>query len=567
MGYAPATAKRALAAAKGSVEAAVAALDPGFCGAETTGNANHLLRFTTAAPQREPPRRRAPAKPRRAHRPRGIAFEAPAVRLLVAAGVASPFACDADTAPPWEGVVAADVVADAVACPICLEDAARVPVMTRCGHCFCAACIVRHCSGDAVRSKRCPCCAAPLGVRDLRPAFLQAPASELVLLARPRSARRACVEGAVSSNLPVSSDRCDLLSKLTEATPAAAASAMRAFRAALAAASDAANDELERRDVAAAVAWLGNMEPAASPSPPLAAEGDGKIYRFYGRRDGSLVFLHPLSLKLLTAAVGCVDDLPRALAVKVAHTERFEQSPTTRKRFPWLAHVALGSDITLLDARGDAGFGAEFTERCQAVRDPALRDALAARSKATRAEREKSDRAERRHTHTVEKRLAAAAPVRAAPFVSREGDFVPMEENEAAAAAAAARAKAALGAAPTAMSFANKVARNFAAPVDSFPELSASPPRAWGGGGAAAAAAVAAPPPRVPRTAEPAAEPAAATPWGGRGAAAAPAEGPWPRAAEPEAAGAAWGDRGGVAAKGPKKTKKTLSLTGGGRRY
>ena len=537
MGYAPAAAKRALAASNGSVEAAVAALDPGFCAAETTGNANHLLRFTTAAPP-QPQRRRAPAKPRSAHRPRGVAFEAPAVRLLVAAGVASPFACDADAAPPWEGVIAADLVADAIACPICLEEAARAPVMTRCGHCFCAACIVRHCSGDAVRSKRCPCCAAPLGVRDLRPAFLQAPAAELVLLARPRSARRAGL--TVSSNLPVSSDRCDLLSKLTEATPEAATAAMRAFRAALAAASDAADDELERRDVAAAVAWLGDMAPAAGPGPPPAAEGDGKVYRFYGRRDGSLVFLHPLSLKLLTAAVGSVDDLPRVLAVKVAHTERFEQSLATRKRFPWLAHVALGSDITLLDARGDAGFGAEFTTRCHAVRDPALRDALAVRSKATRAEREKSDRAERRHTHTVEKRLAELAPIRAAPFVSREGDFVPMEENEEASGAAAARAEAALGAAATAMSFANMVARNFAAPVDSFPELSASPPRA--------------------------AAPVAATPWGGQGAAAAPAEGPWPRAAEPAAT--PWGGRGAeVTAKGSKKTKTKLSLTGGGRRY
>ena len=72
------------------------------------------------------------------------------------------------------------------------------------------------------------------------------------------------------------------------------------------------------------------------------------------------------------------------------------------------------------------------------------------------------------------------------------------------------------------MSFANTVARNFAAPEGAFPELSASPP----------AAPVAAAP---------------ASSWGGRGAE--------------------------VAAKPPppkpkgKPVKKTLSLTGGGRRY
>ena len=71
MGYAPAAARRALEAT-GSVEAAISALDPGYCAAVDTqqarGNANHLLRFTTERPQQQPPpRRRAPAKPRSAH--------------------------------------------------------------------------------------------------------------------------------------------------------------------------------------------------------------------------------------------------------------------------------------------------------------------------------------------------------------------------------------------------------------------------------------------------------------------------------------------------------------------
>ena len=113
----------------------------------------------------------------------------------------------------------------------------------------------------------------------------------------------------------------------------------------------------------------------------------------------------------------------------------------------------------------------------------------------------------------------------------------------------------AVGAAPTAMSFANTVARNFAAPEGAFPELSASPP----------AAPVAAAP---------------ASSWGGRSRGdlldrarfAAPPRAPPPRAAPPATT---WGDRSGaaVAAAPPKSSpkrkpaKKTLSLTGGGRRY
>ena len=205
---------------------------------------------------------------------------------------------------------------------------------------------------------------------------------------------------------------------------------------------------------------------------------EAKTYRFYGRRDGSLVFLHPLHLKLLIAAVGGIENLPEALPeLRVAHAERFEQSPATRKRFPWLAHVPIGSDVTLLDARGDGGFGSEFTERCRRARegDPALRDALAARAKTIKRDQERSSRAERRHTHNVEKRLAEKAPVRAAPYIHQEGDFEPVEPEIT--EELQARAEAALGAAPTAMSFANTVARNFAAPEGAFPLMSPWPRR------------------------------------------------------------------------------------------
>ena len=176
------------------------------------------------------------------------------------------------------------------------------------------------------------------------------------------------------------------------------------------------------------------------------------------------------------------------------------------------------------------------------------------RAKTVRRDQEQSKRAERRHTHNVERRLAEKAPPRAAPYIHQEGDFEPVEPEIT--EELQARAEAALGAAPTAMSFANTVARNFAAPEGAFPELSASPP---------AAPVAAAPAPS----------------WGGRAVTrgdqldrarfAAPPRAPAPRAAPPATT---WGGRGAAVAAAPpppkpkgKPAKKTLSLTGGGRRY
>ena len=99
------------------------------------------------------------------------------------------------------------------------------------------------------------------------------------------------------------------------------------------------------------------------------------------------------------------------------------------------------------------------------------------------------------------------------------------------------------------MSFANTVARNFAAPEGAFPELSASPPAA----------------------------PVAAAAWGGRevtrGDQLDRARFAAPPRAPPPPASSSWGGRGAeIAAKPPPKSskkpaKRTLSLTGGGRRY
>ena len=95
MGYAPAAARRRWRPT-GSVEAAISALDPGYCAAVDTqarGNATTCCASRRNGPsnnhRRGGARRERGARTGRRHRlPR-----APSIRLLVAAGVASPFAC------------------------------------------------------------------------------------------------------------------------------------------------------------------------------------------------------------------------------------------------------------------------------------------------------------------------------------------------------------------------------------------------------------------------------------------------------------------------------------------
>jgi hypothetical protein len=51
-------------------------------------------------------------------------------------------------------------------CAICL-DAPTAPRITKCGHHFCAACVLRHLDGH--RCRRCPLCFETVARGDLRP--------------------------------------------------------------------------------------------------------------------------------------------------------------------------------------------------------------------------------------------------------------------------------------------------------------------------------------------------------------------------------------------------------------
>ena len=91
-----------------------------------------------------------------------------------------------DNAVSWEAVRTVKYLAPATdastsaesqeTCPICLDTftCARI---TKCGHCFCLACLMRHihtsnsCSTSV--AVKCPCCALPIHMEDVRPVIIE----------------------------------------------------------------------------------------------------------------------------------------------------------------------------------------------------------------------------------------------------------------------------------------------------------------------------------------------------------------------------------------------------------
>lgn len=61
-------------------------------------------------------------------------------------------------------------------CPICL-DTFTCPRITKCGHCFCLPCLLRHVhtstAANASKAVKCPCCGLPIHVDDIRPVTIE----------------------------------------------------------------------------------------------------------------------------------------------------------------------------------------------------------------------------------------------------------------------------------------------------------------------------------------------------------------------------------------------------------
>ncbi|KAJ1448294.1 hypothetical protein M885DRAFT_590956 [Pelagophyceae sp. CCMP2097] len=364
------------------------------------------------------------------------------------------------TAPKREAVdIAASATAELLArrCPICLLDDCAAPVALKCGHAFCASCIVRHAMmNDVTRSKRCPCCQGSLDVLDLRPArwaethaIAVGKPLELVLCERPKASRAAALVGSLNEGAEARLPRgpaCSLQSKITLADDAASDSVFEAFFDGLRMAYAACEDSVERKDAESAKSALERVRSAyitrrapdvsrseAVPTGKKAPDAlEERRYFFYAAADGQHVYLHPLLLNVFLAACGGdAAMLPKKLLLKkVQGLELFEQGAESRKKMPWLAHLQLGVDAHLADVSFDdifsvedsASFGWALKLRGALDCDAALKSAVDARTKRLdsqrRSERQSEKRDEARRRASEQKRPQAKK------FELRQADFV-----------------------------------------------------------------------------------------------------------------------------------------------
>ena len=72
-------------------------------------------------------------------------------------------------------------------------------------------------------------------------------------------------------------------------------------------------------------------------------------YYFHQSRDGLNIFLHPLCMKILKHHFTTYDCIPRDLSLPILQLERVLVNSSNRKRFKYLDHLSLGTQIILVE--------------------------------------------------------------------------------------------------------------------------------------------------------------------------------------------------------------------------
>jgi len=473
-------------------------------------SANHLLRFRPKAREEETAVKKTTVSRSKKKFSYG-AFETQSTRLLVSddcASGASDDAKDAEKAVDWLAVCATSSSGDS-SCPICLETMSGA-LTTKCGHAFCGKCVVRHAlMREFSRSKRCPCCNAPLECRDLRPHLLVPTMSKnvFVLLERRKSRRAAWAYGNEENALPYYNDSLSLFSKITLCD---SSSAHEVFSSSLTALKD---DEAAYAVMDAVYAtFVARRALQEKRRVTSDQDEDEKRLLSYADATGSCRYLSPLALRCLSKVVdGDASKLPRFLKWKKRKSffeQRFELCEDARKKLPWLGHVQHGAQVSLCDVdvedlsgkiREHEAWDDTWGSRAANARDedPTLRAALEAQIDRRKREKDKSKKIDKllrrkKHDHDrigLQNRqvVADAASLerfyadqrRHQRFQFRDDDFAPLsaspplleEENIAASPPSFAAASP-----PEEPSFAALVARGYAAELG-FPALGSAPGR------------------------------------------------------------------------------------------
>lgn len=246
-------------------------------------------------------------------------------------------------------------------CPICFSPpvAARV---TRCGHVFCAPCILRHVETYVDRSVRCPLCFAPAKPDDLRSVQFVVSGSVAVgdvvsmsLLKRDGPRGRPCPvdssEERVFTRLLKSRCIGDVLKREVAELEAALDNCDECpmTRAAIHASLESVRER--------AMSWPPgqgddsmNLEAiTAIDNDPSAADAGTDVHYFYQSSDGSPLFLHSINFRALTYEFGSSDRFPIHIQGTVLHMTSYTQTEEIRKRFRFLRHLPLSTTFVIAE--------------------------------------------------------------------------------------------------------------------------------------------------------------------------------------------------------------------------
>ena len=243
---------------------------------------------------------------------------------------------------------------DDFVCPICTF-APVVPRMTYCGHIFCADCIERHALSAPTM---CPVCYEPLdGTLFVRADVRLHPKQETYKFCRVIRSRSNCVcflpSSASCGFLPSASSENAKFCRFMLADPEYAKKLVETERADIRTQIEVYreyNDEAKNAMLEIVMEAVDGEEIISEMGPRFALmpKKTGDYGVFYQEASGRLMFLDPLSNKMLKAQFGAIAEAPDSIEFVPLKETGFTVDQRFRKRFPLLGHLPTGADVRMV---------------------------------------------------------------------------------------------------------------------------------------------------------------------------------------------------------------------------
>ena len=284
-------------------------------------------------------------------------------------------------------------------CPICLEPPVAAKI-TRCGHIYCWACVLRYLSMSDEKNVPCPICFEPIYMSDLRSVVSQSYSNHAVgemITLKLMFRHKGCVEvvpyaanvnsmiqtstaevasgGLGSNDLQYCSEanlvivdpetvinevarreQNELRFKMElemaeisgEGTAESGYSGMVCFI-------EQALEEVEKRVekltrmATDEVRKLQIRNQSLQIQQPSSTMDSGRSYLFYQSADGQHVYLNPFSTRILCQNYGSLENCPPVIQAEVLQMDWVSMSDAWRKRFKYLQHLPLTCEFRLIE--------------------------------------------------------------------------------------------------------------------------------------------------------------------------------------------------------------------------